>query len=93
MKKQIVNVSVFQSAKVAAVFYLVISLPMCFLMLVPAMLGKESSTGFSMAMLIILPIMYTVGGFIFTMIAAWIYNMVASRVGGFEFTTVEVAPD
>jgi hypothetical protein len=91
MKTQIVNVSVLQSAKVAAVFYLVISIPMCLLMLIPAMMGKDSGTGFSVVMLIVLPVLYTLGGFIFTLVSAWIYNMVASRVGGFEFTTVEVA--
>jgi hypothetical protein len=93
MKKQIVNVSVLQSAKVAAVLYLVVSIPMCMLMLIPVMLGKESSTGFSVAMLVFLPVMYTVFGFIFSLVGAWIYNLVAARVGGFEFTTVEVAPD
>jgi uncharacterized protein involved in cysteine biosynthesis len=90
MKKQIVKVSILQSAKVAAVLYLVISIPMCLLMLIPAMMGGGMGGGFSVAMLIALPVMYTVFGFIFTVIGAWVYNLVAAQVGGFEFTTVEV---
>ena len=93
MKKQIVRVSVLQSAKVAAALYLVISIPMCLLMLIPAMLGHGGVAGYSIAMLIVMPVMYTVFGFIFTLIGAWVYNLVASHVGGFEFTTVEVAGD
>lgn len=93
MKKQIVRVSVLQSAKVAAALYLVISIPMCLLMLIPAMMGKGFGGGVSVVTLIVMPVMYTVFGFIFTLIGAWIYNLVAAQVGGFEFTTVEVAGD
>jgi hypothetical protein len=93
MKTQIVNVSVLQSAKVAAVLYLVISIPICLLMLIPAMMGGGSASGFSVVMVILMPVLYTVFGFIFTVIGAWIYNLVASHFGGFEFTTVEVGAD
>lgn len=92
MKKQIVRVSVLQSAKVAAVLYLVISIPMCLLMLIPAMMGNGLG-GVSVLMLIVMPVMYTVLGFIFTLVGAWIYNLVAAQVGGFEFTTAEVGGD
>ncbi|MGI4841812.1 MAG: hypothetical protein ACRYF7_00720 [Janthinobacterium lividum] len=87
MKKQIVHVSVLQSAKVMAVLYLVLSLPMVALMAIPA---SASGQGFSMAMLIMMPILYTVLGFVFTAVGAWVYNIVAGKVGGFEFTTSEV---
>lgn len=94
MKKQIVRVSVLQSAKVAAALYFVISIPMCLLMLIPAMMGAGRIPGFySVTMLVMMPVMYTVLGFIFTLIGAWVYNLVASYIGGFEFTTVEVAGD
>lgn len=94
MKKQIVRVSVLQSAKVAAALYLVISIPMCLIMLIPMMMAPvPAAKGFSLGMLILMPVMYTVLGFIFTVFGAWVYNLVASYVGGFEFTTVEVAGD
>jgi hypothetical protein len=89
MKKQVVHVSVLQSAKVMAALYLVFSLPMVLVMAIPALMtGGE---GVSMAMLIFAPILYTVVGFIFTALGAWIYNLVAARIGGFEFTTSEVS--
>lgn len=89
MKKQIVHVSVLQSSKVMAVLYLVLSLPMVLIMAIPALMtGGE---GISIAMLIFAPIIYTVFGFIFTALGAWIYNLVAARIGGFEFTTTEVS--
>ena len=89
MKKQVVHVSVLQSSKVMAVLYLVLSLPMVLIMAIPTMMA--GGEGISLAMLIFAPIIYTVVGFIFTAIGAWIYNLVAARIGGFEFTTTEVS--
>lgn len=93
MKKQIVRVSILQSAKVAAALYFVISLPLCLLMLIPVMLTRQPIPGYSVGMLIAMPVFYTVFGFIFTLVGAWVYNLVAARIGGLEFTTVEVAGD
>lgn len=88
MKKQIVHVSVFQSAKVMAVLYLVLSLPMVAIMAVPALASGQS---YSFGFLVLMPVLYTVLGFIFTALGAWVYNLVAGRIGGFEFTTSEVS--
>ncbi|MDL2354867.1 MAG: hypothetical protein QFF03_06395 [Pseudomonadota bacterium] len=90
MKKQIVRVSALQSAKVAAALYLVISVPMCLIMLIPMWLSKGPAPGVPMVMVLLMPVLYTVLGFVFTLVGAWIYNLVAARIGGFEFTTVEV---
>ena len=87
MKKQISHVSPFQSAKVMAVLYFVISLPFALLMLaLPTPAGAYPGW-----MVFVLPIAYLVFGFLFSLIGAWVYNLVARMVGGFEFTTVEVA--
>jgi hypothetical protein len=90
MKKQIVHVSVLQSAKVMAVLYLVMSLPFAALMAIPAM---ATGQGYSFGFLILMPVLYTVIGFVFTAVGAWVYNLVAGKVGGFEFTTAEVDPE
>lgn len=87
MKKQIVKISAMQSAKVVAVIYLVTALPVCMVLMLVAMTGVA---GFSMGMVIAVPIGYAIGGYIGTVIAAWVYNLVAARVGGVEFTTSEV---
>lgn len=88
MKKQIVQVSILQSAKVMAALYFVISIPFALLMMIPAMLAP--TPGLSMGMVILMPIFYTLFGFLFSLLGAWIYNLVAARIGGFEFQTVEV---
>lgn len=88
MKKQIVQVSILQSAKVMAALYFVISIPFALLMMIPAMLAP--TPGLSIGMVIMLPIFYTLFGWLFSLLGAWIYNLVAARVGGFEFQTVEV---
>lgn len=86
MKKQIVNVSIMQSAKVMAVLYFVLSIPAVLLLAIPAMMSNQE---FPLYMLILMPILYTAFGFLFTALGAWIYNLVAARIGGFEFTTQE----
>ena len=39
---------------------------------------------FGMGALITLPILYGIMGFIFGFIGAWLYNLVADRIGGIE---------
>jgi hypothetical protein len=88
MKKQIVQVSMLQSAKVAAGLYFVISIPMVLLMAtVMTLLGQG---GVSVGLLVAFPLLQMACGFLFTLLAGWIYNLVASRIGGFEFMTAEV---
>lgn len=85
MKKQILHISKLQTAKVIAVLYFVTSLPFFVLML---MLGHGSM---SLFLLISMPVLYALFGFLGTLLAAWIYNAVAARIGGIEFTSAEVA--
>ena len=88
MKKQIVNVSLLQNAKVMAALYFVLSIPFALIMMLPVM--TQGGNGGSILMLVLLPLLYTLLGFVFTLIGAWVYNLIAARVGGFEFTTSEV---
>ncbi|OON61241.1 hypothetical protein B0920_20235 [Massilia sp. KIM] len=87
MKKQVVHISAMQSAKVMAAIYLVLSIPFGLLMAVPMLMGEQPM---SILVLVLMPILYCVIGFVFTLVGAWIYNLVAARIGGFEFTTAEV---
>lgn len=91
MKKQVVSVSILQNAKVMAALYLAISLPFTLLMIIPAMMGQ--GVGYSIMMLVLMPLLYTLIGFVFTLVGAWVYNLIAARIGGFEFTTVEVGKE
>ncbi|MES2018867.1 MAG: DUF3566 domain-containing protein [Pseudomonadota bacterium] len=88
MKKQIINVSMFQTSKVIAALYFAVSIP--FLVIAALFMMATHTPGMGIGMLLIFPVIYAVCGFIFTLIGAAIYNMVASMVGGIEYTTKEV---
>jgi uncharacterized membrane protein YwaF len=91
MKKQIVQVSLLQSAKVMAGIYLITTIPIALIMALIAMATGQGLGGLFMA--VFMSLMYAVCGFLFTLLGGWIYNLVAARVGGFEFKTVEVGGD
>lgn len=88
MKKQIVQVSVVQSAKVMAAVYLVTAIPI--VILAALFMSAVMPAGVSIAMLVVMPVAYAIGAFVGVAIGALIYNLVAARIGGFEFTTAEV---
>ncbi len=88
MKKQIINVSPVQTAKVFAILYFVLSIPFVVLMLLTWMAVPGSSpTSYGVAL--IMPFLYLIFGFVFTAIGALVYNLVAKWVGGIEYTTIE----
>jgi hypothetical protein len=86
MKSQLLHISVFQSAKVMAVLYFVISIPLVLIMAIPTLLMNRPGPG--LFMLILMPILYLILGFLFSAFGAWVYNLVAARIGGFEFTVL-----
>jgi hypothetical protein len=48
-------------------------------------------TGISIVLIILLPVFYGVMGFVFGIIGAVLYNLVAGWIGGFEVEIEEVA--
>ena len=87
MKQQIVNVGKLQAAKVAALLYLILSIPLAVLMNVMSPYGAG---GFGPGWTLLMIVLYAVAGAVFSFIGAWVYNGIARLVGGFEFTVVEV---
>ncbi|GAB3378262.1 hypothetical protein [Massilia agri] len=88
MKIQIVNVSVAQSAKVVAVLYTVISLPV---LLIMALAGAfQGNLGVVLLAVVIAPLIYGAITFLFASLGAWLYNVVARWVGGFEYSIKEM---
>ena len=86
MKKQITSFSAVQTGKVFAALYFVLSIP--FVMLMALMLPfSKGASPFSGLFLIALPILYALMGFVFVALGAVVYNFVAKRVGGIEYTT------
>ncbi|MES2048005.1 MAG: hypothetical protein V4447_06375 [Pseudomonadota bacterium] len=89
MRKQIKSISPLQTAKVMAVLYFVISLPFVLFMFIS--MSMIPGPRFPMSgMMLLMPVMYLVFGFIFTLVGAWVYNLVAGWIGGIEFTTTEI---
>jgi hypothetical protein len=88
MKKQIVSVAILQNAKVMAALYFIISIPLVAMMTIPTLMVQGA--GASLLAIVLMPLLYTAFGFVLTLFGAWVYNVVAARVGGFEFTTVEI---
>ena len=89
MTKQLLSVSPRQTAKVIALLWLAFTLPFVLIMGVGISLSNaphKPPIGF----LVLMPLFYAGFGYLFTLFGAWLYNLVAKRVGGIEFTTIEV---
>jgi len=87
VKQQIIHVGKLQAVKVAAVLYLILSIPLAAAMVfAPANEGG----GFGWGMFLFVVVGYVLAGAIISFLGAWIYNGVARLIGGIEFTVVEV---
>jgi hypothetical protein len=91
MKKQILTISPLQTAKIMAILWFVISLPFLLFMGVAMLSMPDGTRGAFGGMMIFMPFMYAISGFLFTLIGAWVYNMLTKRMGGIEYTAIEVA--
>lgn len=90
MKKTITRIGPVSAAKVMALLYFFISIPLVLIMAVMSHFAPPGADRIGLTMIIVMPILYTVFGFIFTLIGAWLYNVVASLVGGIEYTSEEI---
>ncbi|GAB3460644.1 hypothetical protein GCM10027321_20270 [Massilia terrae] len=86
--KQVVNISALQYAKVAAAVNVIIAVPYAFLLQysMPEPWVKEHLWLFILAV----AVAFIVVGSLFCLIGAWVYNIIAARIGGFEFTIAEI---
>ena len=87
MKQQLVNVGKLQAAKIAALLYLIMSIP---LVLIMNVMSPYGAGGFGLGWTLLMIALYAITGAVFSFIGAWVYNGIARLVGGFEFTVVEV---
>lgn len=91
MKKQLLRIPPVQFAKVLALVYFLISLPLMVFMWLLSQFGPHPQP-FS-GWFLLMPVFYVIFGFIFSLTGAWIYNLVAKWIGGIEFVTVEKNDD
>lgn len=87
MKKQIASISLVQTAKVAAIIYFILGIVGFVFLLIATMVGARSG---GIAIALLTPFLYAFFGFVFVFVGGWIYNQVAKRFGGVEFTVVDV---
>lgn len=90
MRKRITRIAPVQLGKVFAVLYALFSIPVALIMAAAATFspGEQSMP---LAMILAIPVLYVVFGFVFTAIAGWIYNVVAKWTGGVEYEALEVS--
>lgn len=88
MKQQITSISPIHIAKIFAILYFAMSLPFVLLTEVMVLFSPlhEDPRGYMMAM----PILYGLCGFVATFLGAILYNFIASKIGGIEFTIQQV---
>lgn len=92
MKKQIRRLSPFQNGKVAGVLMAVTTLPMFLVMMVPMSFmipkvdqaGNPIDFGIPFGMLLFMPIFYLVVTFLSVAFGCWVYNVLYRLLGGFE---------
>ena len=87
MKHQITHISPIKIATIFAILYIALSLP--FMIVAEVMLFSPIAHT-PRIYLIGMPFLHGIVGFIVTFIGAVLYNFIASKIGGIEFTTVEV---
>src|SRR4051794_10493347 len=106
MKRRIKRIAPLQAGKILGVFYGGISLLFVpFFLLAGALgafaqhashqassrAGAAAIAGVAMVFVILIPVIYGVMGFVFGVIGAGIYNLIAGWIGGFEIEIEEVA--
>ena len=81
MHQTIVRVSPAQAAKIFGIIYFVGGLLLMPFFALPVLLAADKQP-LSLALAVVLPILYGVFGFIGTASFCWLYNVVSARVGG-----------
>ena len=89
MKKQIVRISILQSSKVTTILYFLLGFLYVLIGIPMIILGNEQLRMMGIVYCL-MPILMAVFGFIFFVIFAALYNVVAKWVGGMEFETLDV---
>ena len=82
---QIKHFSVHQTSKVVALAYFCLTLVLVPVFVVMMLNVRGPEKWF----FVLAPLVYALIGYVFTALACFIYNFLAKRVGGIEFTVVE----
>ena len=89
MKKRVKHIAVVQFGKMLAAVYFVAMLPLLAILLLAILTGVEMPP-IGAGVGILVAIAYIVSIYLAGMLSAWIYNIVAARLGGVEYTVNEI---
>jgi hypothetical protein len=84
MKKQLIAISILQSSKIATALYVVMGFVYT-LIGIPMVIFGSGQFRIIGVIYVLGPVIMGIVGFIFFVIFALIYNLLAKRLGGFEF--------
>jgi len=84
MKKQLIHISILQSSKIMTALYVLLGF-IYTLIGIPMIIFGNNQIRIMGAFYVLMPIIMGIFGFIFFVIFAAIYNLLAERLGGFEF--------
>jgi len=90
MKKRVKHIAVAQFGKMLAAIYFVILLPILAIGLLAFLTGLDMPS-IGVGVVVMVAVAYIVIGYLSGMLSAWIYNVVAARLGGIEYTVNEIA--
>jgi hypothetical protein len=89
MKKQIVRISILQSSKIATILYFLMGL-IYVLIGIPMIIFGNDQLRIMGIVYCAMPILLAGLGFVFFVIFAAVYNLIAKWVGGMEFEMIDV---
>ena len=94
MKKRLITISPWQTAKTFALVYFALGvlLAIPFGLIVSAMPTPPGQTKLGIVFFVCMPFLYAAAALIFVPLGCWIYNMAARITGGME-VAVESQPD
>ena len=91
MKKQLIRISVLQSSKIVTVLYVLMGF-IYTLIGIPLIIFGGRQLQITGMIYLLMPIIMGIIGFIFFVIFAAIYNLLAKWLGGFEFEIKDIDP-
>lgn len=89
MKKQIVSISILQSSKIATILYFILGF-LYVLIGIPMIIFGNDQLRIMGIVYCLMPFILAAFGFIFFVIFAALYNLIAKWVGGMEFEMIDV---
>lgn len=89
MRQQITRISVFQTSKIMAAFYVLMG---CFYALVGIfiLIFGEGEARYTGILFLLMPVLMAVFGFVGIAFFSWVYNVLAKLLGGVEFELTDV---